>query len=71
LDISNLLQDVPLDQWREISIDLQCFENERADFSKVDGPFGLQTAGAFAADISNIRYEPNRAKTARLRCAAK
>lgn len=71
LDLSPALQDLPLNQWREISVDLQCFENDRADFSKVDGPFGLQTAGAFAASISNVRYEPGRARAATIYCAPK
>ena len=70
VDISTALQNLPLDQWQEISVDLQCFANDRADFSKVDGPFGLQTAGSFAASIANIRYAPERAKSATLRCAA-
>lgn len=70
VDISAALQNLPQDQWQEISVDLQCFANDRTDFSKVDGPFGLQTAGSFAASIANIRYEPERAQSATVRCAA-
>lgn len=69
LDLTPTLQNLPLNQWQEISVDLQCFENDRADFSKVDGPFGLQTAGTFAASISNVRYEPGRGPSATLHCA--
>lgn len=71
LDVTAALKDLPLNQWREMSVDLQCFENDRADFSRVDGPFGLQTSGAFAANISNVRYEPGRARSATIYCAPK
>jgi len=69
LDISDAIRTLSPDQWHSVSIDLRCFEQKRADFSKVDIPFGLQTAGAFAATITNVRYEPAGANTAQVRCS--
>ena len=68
LNISDTLNGFSRDQWHTVSIDLRCFGNDRADFTKVDAPFGLQTAGAFAAVISNVRYQPQKAATATVRC---
>lgn len=68
LDLTPALEDLALYQWRQISVDLQCFENDRTDFSKVDGPFGVQTNGSFAAAFSNVRYEPDRASSATIQC---
>lgn len=68
VDISATIRTLSPDLWHSLSIDLNCFAQDRADFSKVDVPFGLQTAGSFAAAIANVRYEPGRAATAQVRC---
>lgn len=66
-DISDSVAEMPLNQWQKYSIDLSCF-TPKADMTKVGVPFGLQTAGTLKASIANVRFEPNAAPDATVKC---
>lgn len=66
--IGKLLAAWPVGKSQTLSIDLACFAKEFADFSKVDGPFALQSKQALGVEVSNLRYEPAQAKTASISC---
>lgn len=67
LDISDSIDKLPLNQWQRYSIDLDCF-TPKADMTKVNVPFGLQTAGEFKASIANVRLLPNAEQSATVQC---
>ena len=56
LDITNALTEFPLNQWQPLRIDLRCFTRERADMSKIDVPFSLETQGLLNIDIRDVGF---------------
>ncbi|TQV69906.1 glycoside hydrolase family 3 protein [Exilibacterium tricleocarpae] len=68
LDITAPLAALPAGQWRRLSIDLQCFAQRGADFSRVNAPFAISTAGALKLRVANIKLTPDAASAADIRC---
>ncbi|HEY6529883.1 MAG TPA: glycoside hydrolase family 3 N-terminal domain-containing protein [Cellvibrionaceae bacterium] len=69
VDVSKLLATWPQGKFQPLSIDLACFAKSFADFSKIDGPFALQSKRVLAVEINNPRYEPGQAKAASISCS--
>ncbi len=62
VDIAQVLVALPLNQWRRLTVDLNCFTRERADMSKVDLPFGLETQGLLDIEVKEVGFSLNPAK---------
>ncbi len=56
--LDGILREWPLGKWRSVSIDLQCFQNEGADFSHINVPFSLSTDGELKLAVANIKILP-------------
>lgn len=55
-DLTTHLKSLPLDVKSTVKIPLACFEAAGADFSTIDTPFLLKTAGAFSATVARVRW---------------
>lgn len=67
-DLTELLRKIPADTWVALAIDLQCFANGGADFSRIDTPFLLVTRGKLTVVTADIRIVPGVADEAVIRC---
>jgi beta-glucosidase len=67
LDVTKILKNSPVGEWRSLSIPLSCFSAAGADLAGVVIPFAVETAGRFAVTLSEIGLQP-RASTAAPSC---
>ena len=51
LDITSLIRDLPIGEWRSLRVQLRCFPS---DMSRVD-TFALTADGPFAASITDVK----------------
>ncbi|MBH0041868.1 glycoside hydrolase family 3 protein [Pseudoalteromonas sp. SWXJZ10B] len=68
LDITNELKNADLNTWQTMSIDLTCFAKKGVDFARVTSPFIIKTAGELNVSVADISFEPQSAKTAKIKC---
>ena len=68
VNLTKVLHSMALDNWENISIDLQCFEDAGVDFSQVTSPFQISTTGAESLSFADIIIEPNSAEIATISC---
>jgi len=66
--LQSTLKTIPLNDWAHISVDLQCFANAGADFSKIFSVFRLESEGAMEIAVANVKLIPEAAKTATVQC---
>ncbi|GAB3091556.1 glycoside hydrolase family 3 protein [Aestuariicella hydrocarbonica] len=59
--LDSILREWPLGTWRSVTIDLQCFHNDRMDFSRVNVPFSLSTEGSLTVSVANVKIIPRTA----------
>jgi beta-glucosidase len=62
------MKKLPTGVWVPISIDLQCFGAQGADFSRIDTPFLLLTRGKLAVSFADVRIVPGAAADATVKC---
>jgi beta-glucosidase len=55
LDVTRVFRNAPPGNWQTLSIPLSCFTAAGADLSQVAAPFAIETSGAFALTISEVR----------------
>jgi len=67
IDATNTFGTLPANTWTELAIPLQCFADQGTDFTAVNTPFLLYTAGTFELSVANIRWDPKR--TGNVPCA--
>ena len=68
LPLADTLRSLPQGEWTHLSIDLQCFADKGADFGQVDTSFALDSDGALAIALANIKYRIGAADDATVRC---
>jgi beta-glucosidase len=68
LDITNTINQLPLDNWQEVSIDLACFAEKGMEFSDTVAPFNLGSAGEWQFAIADIVIKPEAATNATISC---
>ncbi|WP_066963358.1 exo 1,3/1,4-beta-D-glucan glucohydrolase [Microbulbifer sp. Q7] len=68
LPLRNTLEALPRGDWSQVTIDLQCFVEAGADFSKVSQGLSLRSEGRLAMAVANIKYVPGGAAQAQIRC---
>ncbi len=59
-----------LNVWQSVSIPLQCFKNQGADFSKIFRPFELSSTESFTIEINDISLEIQDNTSASAKCDA-
>lgn len=70
VNISAQLQTMAMNQWQELSIDLNCFSQDRLDMSKVEIPFAMQTADKLSLSVKDLGYRINASSSSTIRCEA-
>lgn len=68
VDISAEMKGVTINEWQELSIDLNCFVNQGVHFGRINVPFGITTAGQGVVSFSTLKLQPNLAKDATISC---
>lgn len=68
VELNNMLSGLALDQWHTLNIDLQCFEKNGADLSKVMRPFVLSTDTQLSIDFTDVSIKPNSLGSANVSC---
>jgi len=66
--ISKLLNNVALNEWQTIAIDLACFSNNGMDFSQTTTPFELSSSQALEISVSNIQFTAEKPEQHFLSC---
>lgn len=56
--LNPLLEEWQPDDWHRVAIDLQCFDNAGADFTRIESPLGLQTKASLSVTVANIKMLP-------------
>jgi beta-glucosidase len=64
LDVTKILKDSAVGEWRRLSIPLSCFSAAGADLANVVIPFAVETSGRFAVTISQISLQQENSKAA-------
>lgn len=67
-DITENLNQVVINEWHKISIDLKCFENKNLDLGKVYSPFSLSSQGKAKLSFGQIALNPYGAEKASISC---
>jgi len=68
LDITEILNELPLKQWQSVSIDLKCFSQAGMKMGDLIVPFYLSSEGRAELGLSEISIEPFSADKATKRC---
>ena len=68
-NMTQFFKQVPLGEWTVLSVDLKCFADNGADFSRIDVPFLLMTHGKFQVSTADIAIMPGTAKEAAVSCS--
>ncbi|GGX69068.1 glycoside hydrolase family 3 protein [Saccharospirillum salsuginis] len=58
LNIASLLGSLPVGEWTEMSVPLQCFMDKGLDITNVNTPFLIFTDGAMDLSIENVHWAP-------------
>mgnify|MGYP003683101245 CR=1 FL=1 len=56
--LNPLVDEWQSDDWHRVAIDLQCFDNAGADFTRIESPLGLQTTAPVGVTVANIKMLP-------------
>ncbi|WP_242077036.1 glycoside hydrolase family 3 protein [Brevundimonas diminuta] len=59
VDISSLINAVPVGEWRTLKVRLSCLRDRGADIAAVDQPWGLRANADFAVTVEDIRLASN------------
>ncbi|WP_308365639.1 MULTISPECIES: exo 1,3/1,4-beta-D-glucan glucohydrolase [unclassified Microbulbifer] len=70
LPLKASLQKLQPGQWAPLSIDLQCFAERGAEFSRIDSSLVLESDGPLSLALANIKYIPGGADSATVRCGS-
>ena len=68
LPLQNALQSLPQGDWSQVSIDLQCFAEAGADFTRVSEGLSFHSEGKLAMAVANIKFVPGAGDQAQIRC---
>ena len=68
IEISEQLLQMPQGEWREFSIDLQCFAKQGLAFDKVTMPFSLSAKSELTLSVSDIYFKRNHSDKTTITC---
>ncbi|PCK07970.1 MAG: beta-glucosidase [Alteromonadaceae bacterium] len=69
IDISGELINTGIGPWDNLTIDVQCFVQAGADFSRIDAPFGIRADSAMTLAFANVEYLPGSVEHADMICS--
>ena len=59
VDLTGLLKEAPVGQWRTLKVRLSCLRDAGADVAAVDQPFGLKATGPVTIAFEAVRLASN------------
>jgi beta-glucosidase len=68
MDITTLVNASPVNDWNELSIDLDCFASKGVNFAEITRAFALVTSGKLELQVANIRIAPGMGDKAGIQC---
>lgn len=68
VDLTDLVNTSPLNDWNELSVSLSCFANQGIRFEEITRAFALVTSGQLEIEIANIRLVPGMGDKAGVQC---
>jgi beta-glucosidase len=68
IDMSQTLASLAPQKWHDLVVDLQCFEKQGADLSKIYTPFSLNTSANVTIDFTDIAIVPDSQSTVNVDC---
>ncbi len=68
INITEQLKTLPVGEWSNVTVDLNCFVKAGIKFGQVVEAFVLQTAGKLQLGLAEIKYLPDTADTSTLSC---
>lgn len=68
INITNMLAQLPKNEWQLVSIDLQCFADVGINFTQIVMPFEMNLTGNAKVGLADIQYVPSLANDATLSC---
>ena len=63
VSITDYLVNAPKRKWSEVSIDLNCFADNKAFFENVTSAFSINSSASLGISIANIKLVPTKGKT--------
>ena len=68
INLANVVDSSLLSKWQSVSIDLKCFADKGVNFASLTSPFSLRSSGKASVSVSDIKFVPNKADEATLKC---
>ncbi|WP_341219620.1 glycoside hydrolase family 3 N-terminal domain-containing protein [uncultured Pseudoalteromonas sp.] len=68
INLANVVDSRLLSKWQSVSIDLKCFADKGVNFASLTSPFSLHSSGKASVSVSDIKFVPNKADEATLKC---
>jgi len=68
INLANVVDSSLLSKWQSVSIDLKCFADKGVNFASLTSPFSLHSSGKASVSVSDIKFVPNKADEATLKC---
>ena len=68
INLAKVVDSSLLSKWQSVSIDLKCFADKGVNFASLTSPFSLHSSGKASVSVSDIKFVPNKADEATLKC---
>ena len=68
INLANVVDSSLLSKWQSVSIDLKCYADKGVNFASLTSPFSLRSSGKASVSVSDIKFVPNKADEATLKC---
>jgi len=68
INLATVVDSSLLSKWQSVSIDLKCFADKGVNFASLTSPFSLRSSGKASVSVSDIKFVPNKADEATLKC---
>jgi beta-glucosidase len=67
-DVTRLFRWLPMEEWAQVAIDLDCFTDMGLDLERVSTPFLLLTRGRLSVSLADVRLVPGMGDGATVAC---
>jgi beta-glucosidase len=68
VDLTTLVNASPVNDWNELSVDLDCFATQGIRFEEITRAFALETAGTLEVQVADIKLVPGMGDKAGVQC---
>ena len=68
VDLTTLVNASPVNDWNELSVDLECFASQGIRFEEITRAFALETSGSLELQVADIKLVPGMGDKAGVQC---